>query len=121
MKSTNPSSTGDANINTTQESTRGRDPSTPPGIRTTGREYENPVDYQHPYPSMSQFADFLALRYDANRTRHAYYRQIRLIHEHVATDPVAITEAQAPASSMSLKTLSPSAGKTVPTPTGPND
>ena len=94
MKSTNPSSTGDANINTTQESTRGRDPSTPPGIRTTGREYENPVDYQHPYPSMSQFADFLALRYDANRTRHAYYRQIRLIHEHVATDPVAITEAQ---------------------------
>jgi hypothetical protein len=30
---------------------------------------------------MPQFADFLALRYDANRTRHAYYRQVRLLHE----------------------------------------
>jgi len=43
---------------------------------------------------MSQFADFLALRYDANRTRHAYYRQLRLIHEHAACDPAALTESQ---------------------------
>jgi integrase/recombinase XerD len=66
----------------------------PPAIRTTGREYANPVEYQHPYESMARFAEFLALRYDANRTRHAYYRQVRLIHEHIGGDPVHITEAQ---------------------------
>ena len=43
---------------------------------------------------MAQFADLLALRYDANRTRHAYYRQLRLIHEHLTCDPATITEAQ---------------------------
>jgi site-specific recombinase XerD len=63
-------------------------------IRTTGREYVNPVDYKHPYDSMDRFADFLALRYDANRTRHAYYRQMRLIHEHFEIDPASVTEEQ---------------------------
>jgi hypothetical protein len=63
-------------------------------IRTSGREYANPVDYRHPYESMARFADFLALRYDANRTRHAYYRQVRLMHEHLQCDPAGITEAQ---------------------------
>jgi site-specific recombinase XerD len=43
---------------------------------------------------MSRFADFLALRYDANRTRHAYYRQLRLIHEHAQCDPAEVTEEQ---------------------------
>jgi len=66
----------------------------PPAIRTTGREYANPVDYSHPYDSMARFAEFLALHYDANRTRHAYYRQLRLIHEHLQCDPAAITEPQ---------------------------
>jgi hypothetical protein len=51
-------------------------------FRISGRDYVNPVDYQHPYESMGRFADFLALRYDASRTRHAYYRQVRLIHEY---------------------------------------
>jgi integrase/recombinase XerD len=63
-------------------------------IRTTGREYANPVDYTHPFESMARFAGFLALHYDANRTRHAYYRQLRLIHEHLHCDPANITEAQ---------------------------
>ncbi len=63
-------------------------------IRTAGREYVNPVDYQHPYDCLARFADFLALRYDANRTRHAYYRQLRLLHEHFACDPASLTEAQ---------------------------
>jgi integrase len=63
-------------------------------IRTTARDYANPVDYQHPYPSMARFAEHLALRYDANRTRHSYYRQLRLIHQHVGCDPATITEAQ---------------------------
>jgi integrase/recombinase XerD len=63
-------------------------------IRTTARDYANPVDYQHPYPSMARFADRLALGYDANRTRHSYYRQLRLVHQHFGCDPAALTEAQ---------------------------
>jgi len=63
-------------------------------IRTTARDFANPVDYQHPYPSMAQFANHLALSYDANRTRHSYYRQVRLIHEHLGCDPATITESQ---------------------------
>ena len=70
-----------------QESKWGPKPALPPGIRTTARDYANPVDYKHPYPSMAQFADLLALHYDANRTRHSYYRQLRLIHQHFACDP----------------------------------
>ena len=63
-------------------------------IRTTARDYANPIDYQHPYPSMARFAQHLALSYDANRTRHSYYRQLRLIHQHFSCDPATITEAQ---------------------------
>lgn len=66
----------------------------PKVIRTSAREYVNPVEYQHPHDSMARFAELLALRYDANRTRHAYYRQLRLIHEHFAGDPATLTEAQ---------------------------
>ena len=63
-------------------------------IRTTARDFPNPVDYQHPYPSMARYAEHLALGYDANRTRHSYYRQVRLIHQHFGCDPATITEAQ---------------------------
>ena len=63
-------------------------------IRTTARDFANPGDYQHPYSSMARFAEHLALRYDANRTRHSYYRQLQLIHQHVGCDPATITEAQ---------------------------
>jgi hypothetical protein len=81
MKSTNPSS---QNV-----------PHPPnPVYRTSGRDYANPLDYQHPYESMAQLAQWLALRYDANRTRHSYYRQMRLIHEHGGCDPATMTEAQ---------------------------
>jgi site-specific recombinase XerD len=72
-------------------------PAPPPAastIRTTPRDFVNPVDYQHPYDSMERFAKSLALLYDANRTRHTYYRQLRLLHEHCACDPAQITEAQ---------------------------
>jgi Site-specific recombinase XerD len=69
-------------------------PPTASTIRTTGREYVNPVDYQHPFDSMARFANALALRYDANRTRHAYYRQLRLIHEHFACDPALLSQSQ---------------------------
>ena len=64
------------------------------GIRTTARDYANPVDYQHPYPSMARFAEHLASGYDANRTRHSYYRQLRLVHQHFGSDPATVTEAQ---------------------------
>lgn len=86
-------------LNTDQTSTHSSTPKlwTPESlatVRTTARDYANPVDYQHPYPSMARFADHLALSYDANRTRHSYYRQVRLIHEHAGCDPATISEAQ---------------------------
>ena len=43
-------------------------PPIPHDIRTTARDYVNPVDYQHAHPSMNRFASFLALQYDTNRT-----------------------------------------------------
>ena len=43
---------------------------------------------------MARFAKALGLRYDANRTRHTYYRQLRLIHEHFACDPAQLSESQ---------------------------
>ena len=102
MKNINPSLTGNHNLQTpsAQPSRNAvfnpgsNKSSASPVVTTVARPYANPVDYAHPYPSMAQFADFLALHYDANRTRHAYYRQLRLIHEHLACDPASITETQ---------------------------
>lgn len=60
-----------------------------------GVSQRDPIDYKsHPYPSMKQFAEFLVLRFNTPRTRHSYYRQLRLVHEYCQTDPEAITEAQ---------------------------
>ena len=66
----------------------------PPNFRPkAGRAQRDPIDYDsHPYPSMKQFAEFLALRFDTSRTRHSYYRQLRLVHQFCACDPAAITE-----------------------------
>jgi len=92
MKNTNHSLTNNAHIQTQNPG-----PWTPQSlasIRTTARDYANPVDYQHPYPSLARFAEHLALSYDANRTRHSYYRQLRLIHQHLGCDPATITESQ---------------------------
>jgi site-specific recombinase XerD len=69
-------------------------PTTPPKFTTSARPYANPADYAHPYDSLARFAQFLALHYDANRTRHAYYRQVRLLHEHLHADPASLTEDQ---------------------------
>ena len=87
MNSTNHHSTGNStthNHNTKPDSSattlsspkptdQGTTPGHPPAFRTTAREYINPVDYKHPYDSMAQFADFLALRYDANRLRVQFH------------------------------------------------
>lgn len=59
-----------------------------------GRPYANPLDYDHPFASMAEFAAILNLRHDSNRTRHSYYRDLRLLHEHFEKDPVLITEAE---------------------------
>ena len=60
-----------------------------------GRSYRDPLDYEHhPYPSMKRFAEHLALRYDAPRTRHSYYRDLRLVQEHFDADPAELTEEQ---------------------------
>jgi len=37
------------------------------------RNLKDPLSYDHLYPSMKQFAELLALRYDHTRTRHSYY------------------------------------------------
>lgn len=42
---------------------------------------------------MAQFARLLALRYDSLRTRHSYYRQLRLLSDYADADPALITEA----------------------------
>lgn len=103
MKSTNPYSLHPKHLKNARALRRAQPPkkagtSTPPPtaatIRTTPRDFVNPVDYQHPYDSMGRFAQALSLRYDAHRTRHSYYRQLRLIHEHFAGDPAQLTEAQ---------------------------
>jgi len=59
----------------------------------SGRMYPDPLHYDHLWPSMLRFAQFLALRYDSLRTRHSYYRQLRLLCEHFeSADPALITE-----------------------------
>jgi hypothetical protein len=57
-----------------------------------GREAADPVDYKHPYLSMAQYAELLALRFDAKRTRQAYYRAMRVLHEHFLCDPATLEE-----------------------------
>ena len=103
MKSTNPYSIHPKHLQNAKTLRRAKTqeaagtPTPPPTastIRTAGREYVNPVDYKHPFDSMARFAQTLALRYDANRTRHAYYRQLRLLQEHFACDPALLTESQ---------------------------
>ena len=60
-----------------------------------GRAQRDPLDYEtHPYPAMRRFAQLLGLRFHTSRTRHSYYRQMRLVHEFCQTDPADITEEQ---------------------------
>jgi site-specific recombinase XerD len=59
-----------------------------------GRVYIDPLQYDHKWPSMAEFAKRLSLRYDAPRTRHAYYRSMRLIQDHFDRDPAALSQEQ---------------------------
>lgn len=66
-----------------------------PEVQTrSGRAYADPLSYEHPWPSMRDYARLLALRYEALRTRHSYYRDMRLLHEHFGCDPATLCEAQ---------------------------
>ena len=58
------------------------------------RELPNPLTYNHACESMARYAELLALRHDCNRTRHAYYRQLRLLQEHFGCDPKTLTQDQ---------------------------
>jgi len=59
-----------------------------------GQRHRDPLDYKHPYDSMRRYADLLALRHDCPRTRHSYYRAMRLLHEHFGADPATLGEDQ---------------------------
>lgn len=63
-------------------------------IRPDPRQHQDPLGYDHPYPSMDEFAKRLALRTDAVRTHQSYYRDIRLVHEYFGCDPAGLTEQQ---------------------------
>lgn len=58
------------------------------------RGYRDPLVYDHPYDSMRRYAQLLALRHDSARTRHSYYRAMRLLHEHYKSDPASLGEDQ---------------------------
>ena len=74
-------------------------PDSPPAGEPTvrvkaGARYSDPLTYDHPHDSMRRFAQLLALRFDTVRTRHSYYRNLRLIHEFIQKDPALITEEE---------------------------
>jgi site-specific recombinase XerD len=72
----------------------------------SGKMYPDPLHYDHLWPSMQRFAQFLALRYDSLRTRHSYYRQLRLLCEHFGSaDPAPLTEDQLRAYLLHVKTV----------------
>jgi len=73
----------------------------------------DPLDYQHLYPSMEGYARFLALRYDHVRTRHSYYRQLRLLAEHAGSDPAGLSETQVRDYFLHLKAVKRWSPKTV--------
>jgi integrase/recombinase XerD len=79
----------------------------PHGFRPlAGCAQRDPLDYHsHPYPSMRRFAEFLALQFDAPRTRHSYYRQMRLVHEFCECDPADITEQRLRDYILNVKTV----------------
>jgi len=68
------------------------------------RNLKDPLSYDHLYPSMKSFAECLALRYDHTRTRHSYYRQLRLLFEHFESDPASLNESQIREFLLHLKT-----------------
>ena len=59
-----------------------------------GQRHRDPLDYNHPYDTMRRYAELLGVRHDSARTRHSYYRAMRLLHEHFRADPATLGEDQ---------------------------
>ncbi len=97
-----------------KKQTKSQDRTTKPVTKIdAGRQYVNPLDYEHPWPSMRRFAELLALRHDCNRTRHSYYRDMRLVHEHVGGDPALADESQVRDYFLHVKTVKQWKPKTI--------
>jgi hypothetical protein len=70
-----------------------------------GRRGPDPLEYDHRYACLRDYAQLLALRYDQNRTRHAYYRQLRLLSDHFDCDPATLSESQVRDYFLHVKTI----------------
>ena len=62
---------------------------------------------------MERFAEFLALRYSADRTCHSYYRDMRLVHQWAQCDPASIGEEQLRDYFLHIKTVKEWKPKTI--------
>lgn len=80
-------------------------PGSPQQRPDAGRRGPDPLEYDHPHPSMCDYARLLALRYDQSRTRHAYYRQLRLIADHFHVDPATLSQSQVRDYFLHVKTI----------------
>ena len=92
-----------------QTSSPARPPANPPlsfsNRPDVGRRGPDPLEYQHRYDSLRDYAQLLALRYDQSRTRHSYYRQLRLLSDHYDCDPATLSESQVRDYFLHVKTL----------------
>lgn len=85
------------NTNNTQEKSTPEnfDRPDPANVYTCGkRKYRCPSTYDHRFESMSDYAKFICLNKKSPRSRHAYYRQVRMLMEHFDADPASLTEEQ---------------------------
>ena len=73
----------------------------------------DPLTYEHRFSSMAEYAQLLALRYNASRTRQAYYRQLRLIMDHFNCDPASLSESQLRDYFLHVKTIKQWQPKTI--------
>jgi len=86
-------------MNNLPQSTRPSTPFAPIPNKSTRpvvdrRQLSDPLGYTHRYPSMAELAARLALHTEAPRTRHSYYRAIRLVGDHFGCDPASLSENQ---------------------------
>jgi site-specific recombinase XerD len=70
-----------------------------------GRRGPDPLEYHHRYASLRDYAQLLALRYNLGRTRHSYYRQLRLLADPYRADPATLSESQVRDYFLHVKTL----------------
>jgi integrase/recombinase XerD len=73
----------------------------------------DPLQYDHAYDSLRGFAQLLALRYERGRTRHSYYRQVRLLSEYFGVDPATLGEDQLREYLLHVKTVKQWSSKTL--------